>query len=198
MTVEEVREGAVADALRDRFLGWQCRLRQLAVRRFGGRPSPGMRPRVLDAGGAELAASIIVLLLPREPAEATAQFRHMVRRSHDPRERHGAALKYLQATHYQYPHEFSDRPTALFAADSRLAATLAAAGRCVLDFREASQSYRVPCAVAPLAPEAEAWQATYWHNAMFNHNLPRDVTVLGFTPDWSAAEVEPPLPPPTG
>jgi hypothetical protein len=33
-------------ALRDHFLGWQCRIRQYAVRHGGGRPSSGMRPSV--------------------------------------------------------------------------------------------------------------------------------------------------------
>ena len=34
-----------ADRIRDHFLGWQCRIRQIAMRQEGGRPSPGMRPR---------------------------------------------------------------------------------------------------------------------------------------------------------
>ena len=33
---------------RDSFLDWQCRIRQVAMREEGGRPSPGMRPRVLE------------------------------------------------------------------------------------------------------------------------------------------------------
>ena len=41
-----------AQALRDEFIGWQCRIRQIAVREGGGRPSSGMRPRVVaDAIG---------------------------------------------------------------------------------------------------------------------------------------------------
>jgi len=28
------------------------------------------------------------------------------------------------------------------------------------------------------------FQATYWHNRMFNPNLPGGIQILSFTPDW--------------
>ena len=40
--------------IRDRFLAWQCLIRQTAMREQGGRPSPGMRPRVLDTSGSKV------------------------------------------------------------------------------------------------------------------------------------------------
>ena len=40
-----------AQQLRDDFLGWQCRLRQLSARQTGGRPLDGMRPKVLSPAG---------------------------------------------------------------------------------------------------------------------------------------------------
>ena len=43
-----------------------------------------------------------------------------------------------------------------------------------------------------LPPEHPAFQATYWHNALFNPALPGSVRVLGFQPDWSRAEADPP------
>ena len=43
-----------ARALHQQFLGWQCRVRQLAVREAGGRPSAGMRPRVTTTAGEEI------------------------------------------------------------------------------------------------------------------------------------------------
>ena len=46
---------AAAAALRREFLGWQCRLRQMAARESGGRPSSGMRPRVTTREGHEIA-----------------------------------------------------------------------------------------------------------------------------------------------
>ncbi len=41
-TGQVVRLETAQAALRDHFLGWQCRLRQLAVREAGGRPSSGI------------------------------------------------------------------------------------------------------------------------------------------------------------
>ena len=194
-----VRLEAAQAALRDHFLGWQCRLRQLAVREAGGRPSSGMRPEVrLSAAGPPLGA-ITTLILRREPAEATAQFRHMVRKTQDPAERYASALEMLAAAYYQRPREFSDQLTALFGPGSEIAEPLLAAGHCLLAFEQYSQSYTLPCSVRALAEDDPAYQATYWHNALFNPALPGGVRVLGFQPDWALAEAEPPAPvPPPG
>jgi hypothetical protein len=73
-------------SLKDEFLGWQCRLRQIAMRQDGGRPSPGMRPRLLNRDGSEIASALTVLLIPQDPTESTAFFRFQVTRSAGPRE----------------------------------------------------------------------------------------------------------------
>jgi chorismate dehydratase len=44
---------------------------------------------------------------------------------------------------------------------------------------------------ADYAPGDPARAASIWHNRLFNPNLPDDVRVLGFQPDWSAAEAAP-------
>ncbi len=189
-----VRLETAQAALRDHFLGWQCRLRQLAVREAGGRPSSGMRPAVrLGAAGPPLGA-ITTLILRRAPAEATAQFRHMVRKTQDPAERYDGALEMLAAAYYQRPREFSDQLTALFGPGSEIAEKLLSAGRCRLAFEQYSQSYTLPCSVRALAEDDPAYQATYWHNALFNPALPGGVRVLGFQPDWARAEADPPAP----
>src|SRR5262245_24708716 len=46
-----------SNSLREDFLAWQCRIRQIAMRQDGGRPSPGMRPRVLDTTEHEFASA---------------------------------------------------------------------------------------------------------------------------------------------
>jgi hypothetical protein len=176
-----------AQALRDEFLGWQCRIRQLAVRESGGRPSPGMRPRVATADGEEIAPGVIILIVHEEPWESAQLFRHQYLKTQDPVERYGKALEITAASYFQHPRQFSDVMTALFAADSGLADRLLRQGRCVLDFTQFSQSYRIPCAVEELAPDDGFYQATYWHNSLYNPNLPAGVRVLAFTPDWSRA-----------
>ena len=80
------RHSALGRAIRDRFLAWQCRIRQTAMREAGGRPSPGMRPRVLDTAGRDFATALTVLLIPKEPEESTAFFNFQVMRSPDPRD----------------------------------------------------------------------------------------------------------------
>ena len=186
-----VRPEAAQAALRDHFLGWQCRLRQMAVRQAGGRPTSGMRPEVRLAEADQPLGAITTLIVRREPREATALFRHMVRKTQDPAERHDAALETLAAAYYQRPREFADELTALFGPAPGLADRLLAAGRCVLDFAQYSQRYRLPCAARNLGEDEPAFQATYWHNALFNPALPGGVRVLGFQPDWARAEAEP-------
>jgi hypothetical protein len=189
-----VRLEAAQAALRDHFLGWQCRLRQMAVRHAGGRPTSGMRPDLRLEGAEQALGPITVLILRKDPREATAQFRHLVRKTQDPAERHDAALKTLAAAYYQRPREFSDELTALFGPASDIADRLLESGRCVLEFEQYSQRYRLPCAARGLAEDDPAYQATYWHNALFNPALPGGVRVLGFRPEWARAEADPAVP----
>jgi hypothetical protein len=182
-----------AQALRDHFMGWQCRIRQHAVRQDGGRPGPGMRPRVLGGDRSVLAEAVTVLIVPREPAETVYRFRHLARRTHDPAERFQKAIETLGEAYFQRPREFSDQMTGLFGPQSELAAGLLAQQSCVLEFRQFSQAYRIPCAVAELAQADPAWQHTFWHNFLFNPALPPDPRILAFAPHWAEAQAEPPV-----
>ena len=185
-----------AQALRAHFLGWQCRVRQYAVRQGGGRPSGGMRPRLLLGGsGAEPEADlgqVTVVINKLEPQEITSQFRHLVRKTHDPVERYNGALKLLPSAYYQKPEAFSDELAALFGEVSESADRLLAAGRCRLLFAQFSQSYDLPCSLRLLPESHPAFQATYWHNSLFNPNIPGGVRVLAFRPDWAQATADPP------
>jgi len=178
---------AAAQALRAEFMGWQCRLRQWAVRQDGGRPSSGMRPRVTTPAGDELAAAVVVVISESDPDNTTTQFRYQVLKTQDPNERYDKTLEFLQAGYFQQPDRFSDVLTALFAPGSELAARLLDQARCVLEFEQAGQGYRIPCAVTRLQPAHPRHQATYWHNRLFNDNLPPGIEVLAFTPDWAHA-----------
>ena len=180
-----------SDRMRLAFLGWQCRLRQLAVREGDARPTAGMRPNLAVAG--QDAGAITVVIIPAEPDESTREFRHIVRRTHDPRERYQAALRYLQSSHFQDPERFDDRLTAVFGADAETPALISGRRDCVLMFEQFSQRYRLPCHALCLDAEDPAFQATYWHNALFNPGMPAEVQVLAFRPDWSQAEADPVL-----
>ncbi len=182
-----IRLEQAAAALRDEFIGWQCRIRQLAVRQAGGKPLPAMRPRATTHAGDLVADAITVLIVPREPDESTKLFRHQVLKTHDPVERYDKALEIQAASYFQQPRQFSDVMTALFGPDSSVAGRLLDLGGCVLEFEQFGQAYRIPCHVAALGESHPFHQATYWHNRLFNPNLPPGTQVLAFTPDWSHA-----------
>ena len=185
---------AGAVALRNHFLGWQCRVRQYAIRHEAGRPSDGMRPMLTVAGlDACLSRKITTVLIKQDSEAIIKQFRFMVSKTNDPSERYDAALKYLAAGYYQKPHEFSDRLTALFAIESSVAAAITATGICTLEFDHASQHYRLPCGVRALSAKDHAFQATFWHNRLFNPSMPDDVRILEMAPDWRQAEANPPV-----
>lgn len=174
--------------MRDEFIGWQCRIRQHAFRTQGGRPSSGMRPRITRTDGSEVSDAVTVLLIESDPAESIAQFRHLVRQSHDPARRYDAAVRLLSSAYYQSMRGFSDRMTALFSISSPIAALLQKDDDCLLDFDQFSQRYSLPCAVATLDEDDPAFQVTYWHNFLFNPALPGKVQILSFAPDWDKAE----------
>ena len=179
------------ERLRDHFVGWQCRLRGDAMRRRAGRPSPGMQPQVLDAAGAVLAEAVTTFLVRREGKSFAPEFRHLARRTQDPRDRREAALTLLAERYYQGARDFSGVLTATFAAGSPLAETLVHVGRCTLSFDQDGQRYRLPCQVTQLAADDPRREETWWHNALFNPQLPPDVPILAFVPRWLEAVADP-------
>ena len=173
------------------FLGWQCRIRQIAMRQDGGRPSPGMRPRVLDVDGAEIASALTVLLTPHAPAESTAFFRFQVLKSADPRDLYERGLAYLRADHYQRPETFTDVLAAVLPENSVVVDRLLANGHCTLAFDQFRQTFRLPCTVGGVPPGDAVYDAAVWHNRLFNPALPGALHVLAFQPDWASAEANP-------
>ena len=152
-----------------------------------------MRPYLTYGSKEETRSQVTVLIVKAEPHETTAQFRHLVQKTNDPAERYNSGLRILAAAYYQKPDEFSDEMTALFGPGSSLAARVLQVGHCALDFEQYNQRYRLPCAVNQLTASDPAFQATYWHNSLFNLALPGDVCVVGFRPDWSVARADPPV-----
>ena len=189
-----LHHATVQQALRRGFLGWQCRIRQYAMRQGGGRPGDGMRPALTLAGGEEPITRVVVLMVQADPDETTAQLRHFAKRTHDPAERFANAMRFLSASHYQKADSFADELTALFLADSKLAARLARDAACTLGFEQNSQRFVLPCTVRELPDSHPWWQATYWHNKLFNPELAGDARVLGFQPDWRRGIADPLLP----
>ena len=180
-----------ASGLRDAFMAWQCLIRQHAMRRDAGRPSDGMAPLAVLAGGEEL-GHVRTVILEREPEASTAILRHAVRSTHDPRERFEKGLKFLSATYYQKSRNFEPRLFSQFARQSPGAASLIAAGRCMLRFHQFSQTWRLPCHIAELPSGDPFAEALRWHNALFAPP-PIAPRPLAFNPVWAEVEADPPL-----
>ncbi len=191
MQQPDMQSGPTPDALRHAFLGWQCRIRQIAVRQQGGRPSAGMRP-LLEIDGE--AFGPITVVLTRTDKATIRELRFMARRTRDPRERYQAAIRYFAATYYQHPEQFSDHLMASFAADAALPRQIAGRDDCILLFEQFGQRFRLVTGARLLDPEVAEFQATYWHNALFNAAMPGAVQIVAFIPDWTRAEADPPPP----
>ncbi|MDA0218966.1 MAG: hypothetical protein O3B22_05190 [Proteobacteria bacterium] len=179
-------------ALRDHFMGWQCRIRQHAVRTGKGRPTEGMTPAVTAADGEELGA-VVVLIIERDPDMTTAQFRHTVQRTMDPAERFEKAVDFLSSAYFQKARAFEPRLFALFGPASPGAARLAGDGRCVLSFSQFSQSYRLPARVEALDEDDPFAQGLIWHNACFNPAQPPGCIPLAFDLVWDEGTAFPPV-----
>lgn len=180
-----------AQKLRDYFLGWQCRLRQHAVRNDGGKPSAGMQATlVLDN---KAYGPVNTGLVKKNAKEVTSEFMHIVKKTHDPNQRQQSAIKLLSSVYYQHPKEFKSFVTATFSMDSELALSLASAGNCQLQFEQYNQRFQFDCEVVDLAENNIAYQSTYWHNKMFNPVLPARVKVLKLKPDWATGVAIPPV-----
>jgi hypothetical protein len=179
--------------LKSRFLGWQCRIRQQSVREFGGQPMPAMQPRVTTRNGKQIIPAMVVLLIPEEPSASTAFFKFQVQKTNEAEEVRQGALRYLAADYYQLPELFSDEMTAIFGPESPTATSLVATKVVVLEFEQYSQKFRMPCKTRRLGARELARESSFWQAQLFNSNLPKNVEVLGFRPDWSGVRAAPAL-----
>lgn len=177
--------------LRDAFLRWQCRARQMMMRDDHGRPGDAIVPAVTLPGTGQPIGHVITILCKAPGYSKTPEMRHLVQRTQDPATRRESALKLFSEFYYQRASEFSDILTATFPPESEGAQAIRRAGRCRLDFEAFSQRFMLDCRVWKLARHNPLWQATYWHNALFNPRLPEDTVILGFEPDWSASSADP-------
>ena len=176
--------------LKQQFLGWQCRIRQLAMRQDEGRPSAGMCPRALSLSGELLSERIVVLINHAEPYEHTAYFKFQVQKNHDPNVVREKGLDLLKSTYYQKSKEFTDELTSLFLNGSQTAQTLLSAETCVLEFSQFSQEYRLVCKIELAGQFDPCREATIWHNRIFNPQMPNAVQVLKFLPDWQTSATQ--------
>ena len=177
--------------IQNHFIGWQCRVRQYAMRNGEGRPTPGMRPDVLLEDGKEVASAVTLLLVPDLLQDSILQFRFMALKTQDPQERYKKAVQLLSASFYQNVENFSGLMTGVFSRSSETVNRLKKNQRCVLEFDFQQQKFRVPAGIKVLLKKNPVYEFTFWHNFLFNPYLSPDVTVLGFEPDWTDSSADP-------
>lgn len=179
--------------LRDAFLRWQCRVRQMSMRENMGRPGDAVTPELTLAGAAEPLGSIITVLNKQPSFSLVPEFKHMVKRTNDPAQRRDKALQLFSETYYQKAKEFSDTLTSSFPPDSPGAEAIRDAEYATLRFEAYAQSFSLYCRVWRLTPANALYQSTWWHNHLFNPDLSGEAVILAFEPDWEKSSANPPV-----
>ena len=177
--------------LKNGFLKWQCRVRQIAMRDHDGRPEDSIMPAVILAGQTEPLGHVITILNKLPRFSVTAELSHMSQQTNDPAQIRDQALRFFSATYYQKHRQFSDRLTATFPPGSPGAAKISGAGACRLLFDAYSQQFDIVCKVVRLDRRDPLYIATYAHNRLFNPALHPDSEILGFEPDWDLSNADP-------
>ena len=190
-TGEIVRLTSADASLRDGFMRWQCRVRQIIMREGRGRPGEAIMPALTLPGAAAPMGQIITVMSKAPQYSRTPEMRHLARKTNDPALRREAALTFFSETYYQRAAEFSEILSATFPPGSPGAARIREAGRATLTFAAYNQRYDLACRVRTLAEHNPLHQATYWHNLLFNPELAADTIILGFEPDWSCSTADP-------
>ena len=186
-----VRPDSANQGLRLSFLKWQCHIRQIAMRQGGGKPSDGMLPELRLSEIGEPIGHIISVMSKGYEHSKTMEIRHLARRTQDPQVRRDSAIKFFSEYYYQKAKEFSDVLTTTFSPGSQGAQTILHAGRCWLRFEQFNQVYDIACRPYRLGENDPLYQATFWHNFLFNPDLPGDTIIIGFDPDWAASSADP-------
>ncbi|MDE0305885.1 MAG: hypothetical protein OXI87_13560 [Albidovulum sp.] len=180
--------------MREAFIRWQCRARQLAMRESGGKPDGSAIASARLLPETESFAEIITVL-PRSPDfSVVPEMKHMFQRTNDPAERRENALRFFAAGYYQNARKFTGALTATFGPGSKVSRRLLAVGRCALSFEAFAQRFDLACAVRSLPIGDALREATVWHNLLFNPGLRPNSDILVFEPDWASCRANPPPP----
>ncbi len=179
------------NVLRDAFLRWQCRVRQISMRENLGRPDGAIKPRLTLNRDPEPVGNIITVLSRNPSHSKTPEMRHMVQSIFDPSQRREKAIQFFSEIYYQKFLQFSDTLTAAFSPNSPVAEAICTAKASSLTFENYGQRFDLDCTVSTLPKKNPLFQATWWHNKLFNPHLLPDAVILGFEPDWSRSSAEP-------
>ena len=156
-----------------------------------GRPDGAIKPRLtLNTNSGPIGD--IITVLSRTPSHSkTPEMRHMVQSIFAPSQRRDKAIQFFSEIYYQKFQQFSDTLTAAFSPDSPMAEVICATKACLLIFESYGQRFDLNCTVSTLTKNNPLFQATWWHNKLFNPHLLPDTVILSFEPVWSRSSAEP-------
>jgi len=183
--------GAKVHPLRHTFLYWQCKVRQIAMRKNMGRPDAAIVAALTFSGESQPMGHVITLMSKAPAYSKTPEMRHIAASTYDPAQRREKALELFSDTYYQNAREFSDVLTTTFPPDSPGAAAICAAETCTLTFESYGQRFDLYCKVSALSGEDPVFQASWCHNLLFNPSLHPEAVILCFEPNWGRSSAEP-------
>ena len=173
--------------IKDTFLKWQCRVRQIMMRQDEGKPNSGIMPEVF-INKEESIGSIITQIVKSPQYSVTHELVHLAKKTFDPAQRREQAIKFLSATYYQKFKEFSDVITATFQEDSKGAELILSSKETLLVFEAYNQRFSINVKPIKLKGSHFACQATIAHNQLFNSMFNPKSQVFGFLPNWEQSE----------
>jgi len=187
--IEKYGKNSEANSLKMEFLRWQCRVRQIAMRENGGRPDSSITPALSLLGTKERLARLVTVISKLPGYSKVAEMRHMVKSTHDPAQRQEKAVEFFSGGYYQTAHEFSDTLTATLPPEIKQPEEIFSSENCRLVFDSYGQRFDLLCLVSVLSFENPYFQATWWHNFLFNPRLHPNTVILGFQPQWAKSSV---------
>ena len=173
------------NSLQEKFLKWQCRVRQIIMRENSGKPDLSIMPMVKLLNLQEELGQIITVISKDIPFSQVPEMKHMAKSIFDPMQRHEKAIQFFSATYFQKYREFSDIITSTFLPGSVGAKKILESKECLLIFEAYNQYFELFCEVRQLEKKDPFYISTWWHNSLFNPSLNPNTVILAFNVDWS-------------
>lgn len=179
-----------SEQLKNAFLFWQCKVRQIIMREKMGQPDLAIRPTLFFSEKDEPLRQLTVLISRHVQYSMTPEMQHIVRSTPDPAQRREKAVKLFAATYFAEPKEFSDILTATFQPASPMVDFICSLSKCSLLFEGYGKKFILYCEASRVEVDSPLFEATWWHNLLFNPYLHPETAILSFKPKWCDSRSE--------
>ena len=113
--------------------------------------------------------------------------KHISKVNIDLSKRREKAIQFFSEYYYQNYKEFSPVLTVTFQPDSLGIRKIIKSKVCSLVFEAYNHNFKLDCEAELLRKEDPLYQATWWHNSLFNSSLHPDTLILAFNVNWSSS-----------